>query len=295
MVGARPILRTEDRVVRDTPAALARRMAQEMTPPRRPLDKLLARFSSYRAARTSLARHRGNRRFSAVLLIQGTSLPESSAQAVERTESGVTTVVRKLTGDAPYPVNVTFNEQFAGNNYVPPRARETTASIDRGPVRVATLVDPKPPVIRSALAQARTKLVGLQSAAFPYLGNNPRTDQPFLNVSENGRRGHRGPNGRVYWQDETYNDNRVLVHIPKGFDVRKPGVIVVFFHGNGATLERDVRDRQLVPQRIPILAPMPCCSRPNSPSMRSIPARENSGSRAASSASSTNRRHSSRA
>ena len=34
------------------------------------------------------------------------------------------------------------------------------------------------------------------------------------------------------------------------FDVRKPGVIVVFFHGNGATLERDVRDRQLVPQQI---------------------------------------------
>ena len=32
--------------------------------------------------------------------------------------------------------------------------------------------------------------------------------------------------------------------------MRKPGVIVVFFHGNGATLERDVRDRQLVPQQI---------------------------------------------
>ena len=28
------------------------------------------------------------------------------------------------------------------------------------------------------------------------------------------------------------------------------GVIVVFFHGNGATLERDVRDRQMVPQQI---------------------------------------------
>ena len=40
------------------------------------------------------------------------------------------------------------------------------------------------------------------------------------------------------------------MHIPENFDVRKPGVIVVFFHGNGATLERDVRDRQLVPQQI---------------------------------------------
>src|SRR4029078_10510586 len=37
---------------------------------------------------------------------------------------------------------------------------------------------------------------------------------------------------------------------PESFDSGKPGVIVVFFHGNGATLERDVRDRQLVPQQI---------------------------------------------
>ena len=42
----------------------------------------------------------------------------------------------------------------------------------------------------------------------------------------------------------------MLVHVPENFDVRRPGVIVVFFHGNGATLERDVRDRQLVPQQI---------------------------------------------
>ena len=42
----------------------------------------------------------------------------------------------------------------------------------------------------------------------------------------------------------------MLVHIPENFDAQKPGVIVVFFHGNGATLERDVRDRQLVPQQI---------------------------------------------
>ena len=40
------------------------------------------------------------------------------------------------------------------------------------------------------------------------------------------------------------------MHVPENFDVRKPGVIVVFFHGNGATLERDVRDRQRVPQQI---------------------------------------------
>jgi hypothetical protein len=96
----------------------------------------------------------------------------------------------------------------------------------------------------------QTALIGLKSSAFPYFGNNPRSDAPFLNVSNGDRRGHRGYSGRVFWQDETFNDNRVLMHVPEHFDVNKPGVIVVFFHGHGATLERDVRDRQRVPQQI---------------------------------------------
>ncbi|HLZ02668.1 MAG TPA: alpha/beta hydrolase [Bradyrhizobium sp.] len=95
-----------------------------------------------------------------------------------------------------------------------------------------------------------TTLVSMKSSAFPYYGNNPASDTPFLNISSGGRKGHRSYSGHVYWQDQTYNDSRVLVHIPENFDVQKPGVIVVFFHGNGATLERDVRDRQLVPQQI---------------------------------------------
>jgi hypothetical protein len=114
--------------------------------------------------------------------------------------------------------------------------------------RVASLA-PTAPYQRPA-GEDQTTLVSLKSSAFPYLGNNPHTEEPFLNVSKGGRRGHRSYGGRVYWQDETYNDNRVLMHVPENFDVRKPGVIVVFFHGNGATLERDVRDRQLVPQQI---------------------------------------------
>src|ERR1700747_120045 len=48
----------------------------------------------------------------------------------------------------------------------------------------------------------------------------------------------------------SYHDNRVLLHIPKGFDARRPGVMVLFFHGHRATLERDVRDRQQVPAQI---------------------------------------------
>ena len=116
------------------------------------------------------------------------------------------------------------------------------------PYRVASL---EPTVsYQRQLHRDQTTLVSLKSSAFPYFGNNPRTDQPFLNVSSGERRGHRSYSGRVLWQDETFNDSRVLMHVPENFDVRKPGVIVVFFHGNGATLERDVRDRQLVPQQI---------------------------------------------
>jgi hypothetical protein len=127
----------------------------------------------------------------------------------------------------------------------PPRR---TARADQAPYRVASL-EPQVPYQRPA-REDQTTLVSLKSSAFPYLGNNPHTDQPFLNVSNGERRGHRSYSGRVYWQDETFNDSRVLMHVPENFDIRKPGVIVVFFHGNGATLERDVHNRQLVPQQI---------------------------------------------
>ena len=116
------------------------------------------------------------------------------------------------------------------------------------PVRVASLT-PTLTLPRTEREELTT-LVSMKSSAFPYFGTNPRSEEPFLNITKGERKGHKSYNGRVYWQDETYNDSRVLVHVPETFDVKKPGVIVVFFHGNGATLERDVRDRQLVPQQI---------------------------------------------
>ncbi len=141
----------------------------------------------------------------------------------------------------------TANESFVQRQSAD-APRKRTAQAEPAPFRVASLA-PTIPYERPARGD-QTTLVSLKSSAFPYLGNNPRTDEPFLNISKGERRGHRSYGGRVYWQDETYNDNRVLMHVPENFDARKPGVIVVFFHGNGATLERDVRDRQLVPQQI---------------------------------------------
>ncbi|MGY0573213.1 alpha/beta hydrolase [Bradyrhizobium sp. RDM12] len=119
---------------------------------------------------------------------------------------------------------------------------------EQAPYKVASLA-PQVPYQRPA-REDLTALVSMKSSAFPYFGNNPASDAPFLNITKGDRRGHRSYSGRVFWQDETYNDSRVLMHVPEHFDMRKPGVIVVFFHGNGATLERDVRDRQLVPQQI---------------------------------------------
>ena len=95
-----------------------------------------------------------------------------------------------------------------------------------------------------------TKLVALESSPFPYRGSEPRTSTPFLNFKDGVRKGRMTRSGRVYWEDKTYSDPRVLLHIPRGFDARKPGVIVLFFHGHGATLARDVVPRQRLPEQI---------------------------------------------
>ncbi|MHA1164000.1 MAG: alpha/beta hydrolase, partial [Alphaproteobacteria bacterium] len=81
-------------------------------------------------------------------------------------------------------------------------------------------------------------------------GPVPRSSKPFLNFKDRGRKGRKTRSGRVYWADKTYSDRRVLLHIPRGFDTGKPGVIVLFFHGHGATLARDVVPRQRLPAQI---------------------------------------------
>src|SRR6266567_2840892 len=98
------------------------------------------------------------------------------------------------------------NESFV-QRQAPDSSRKRAAQVEPAPYRVASLA-PTVPYQRPA-REDQTALIGLKSSAFPYLGNNPRTDEPFLNVSKGDRRGHRSYGGRVYWQDETYNGNRV--------------------------------------------------------------------------------------
>ena len=82
--------------------------------------------------------------------------------------------------------------------------------------------------------EAKTKLVEFENAPFPFDSGGGET---------RGRR-------TASLDNERYNDPRVLLHIPQGFDIRKPGVIVIFFHGHRANLSRDVLARQRVAEQI---------------------------------------------
>ena len=106
---------------------------------------------------------------------------------------------------------------------------------------------------RSAPAgKTLSRLVPFDTAPFPYRGAIPKADQPFLDVNFEGRRGHRTGRGQVLWEDETFNDRRVLLAIPAGFDIRRPSLMIVFYHGHGATLGDDVFQRQQVPAQLAI-------------------------------------------
>jgi len=110
---------------------------------------------------------------------------------------------------------------------------------------------PAPKRELAPLSAAKTALVPFETSPFPYRGEVPEKNRPFLDVVDGERLGHySGRGGGTYWEDETYSDRRVLLHIPKGFDPRRPALMVVFFHGNEATLARDVRGRQAVPRQV---------------------------------------------
>ncbi|GAB2178336.1 hypothetical protein [Dongia sp. agr-C8] len=114
------------------------------------------------------------------------------------------------------------------------------------------MADSVDPALQSLGGKAA--LVPFESAPFPYRGMVPgdetHDDAPFLDARQGSRRGHTAPRGGVYWEDETYSDARSLLYIPKGFDRRRKGAIVVFLHGNQATLARDVVARQQVPRQL---------------------------------------------
>jgi hypothetical protein len=149
---------------------------------------------------------------------------------------------------APAPVKQAVREA------VKPVAKEAKLSV-KPAVRLASLegAEPAIPPIPSRIPSnvgALTRLVDFETAPFPYHGVVPGSGRPFLNAGDENHRGHVTFRGQVLWESKTFSDDRVLLHIPPGFDPNRPAVIVVFFHGHGANLANDVRDRQQVPAQI---------------------------------------------
>jgi hypothetical protein len=106
------------------------------------------------------------------------------------------------------------------------------------------------PASAAQTSSARTELVAFDTSPFPYSGQPPGQDKPFFDVEKDGRRGHSSPRGGIYWEDTTYSDRRALLHIPRGFNPALPAVMLVYFHGNMASLEGVVHRAQQVPRQV---------------------------------------------
>ena len=91
------------------------------------------------------------------------------------------------------------------------------------------------------------RLVDLGVSAYPLQGNLPipDTNEQFFQTDEGGRF-HVAPRGGKLYENKTYDDPRSLLVLPPNLGSSKPRALVVFFHGNLATLERDVVGRQRV-------------------------------------------------
>jgi hypothetical protein len=134
-----------------------------------------------------------------------------------------------------------------------PRLRMVATLIIAGLLPQSTTSAVSAPAAKRELAPvsaSKTALVPFEVSPFPYRGDMPDKKVPFIDVVDGERLGHNSARGGTYWEDQTYSDRRVLLHIPKGFDPRRPALMIVFLHGNEATLSRDVRNRQAVPRQV---------------------------------------------
>ena len=109
---------------------------------------------------------------------------------------------------------------------------------------------PPPPARPQPLKEAKSQLVAFNASPFPYRGAIPSTNKPFLDAKDGKRRGHTTSKGDVCWEDATYSDRRSLLFLPAGYNPQLPSLIVLYLHGQGATLERDVEGRQALPRQV---------------------------------------------
>jgi len=133
----------------------------------------------------------------------------------------------------------------------PIAAKQPTKQLAKPPARPkAAPAAASRPAAKPVVSQAKTELVAFNASPFPYRGYLPDSRKPFLDARNGKRRGHTSLRGTVYWEDQTYSDRRSLLYLPEGFDTKKPALIVLYLHGQGATLERDVMARQGVPRQL---------------------------------------------
>lgn len=127
-----------------------------------------------------------------------------------------------------------------------PLAASTTATAKAPATSTATVTG----LGKLPLPATRLVIRPFETSPFPYRGDIPGKDKPFMDVADGDRLGHTAPAGTIRWERETYADRRVLIALPKGFDPRKPSVMVVYFHGNRSLLERDVVERQRIVDQV---------------------------------------------
>jgi len=137
------------------------------------------------------------------------------------------------------------------------RAKTTTSKKQAKPAarKAAPAAKPapapaKPVVGLPPVKEAKTQLIAFNASAFPYRGVIPGANKPFLDVRNGKRLGHTTQRGDVCWEDQTYSDRRSLLYLPAGYNPALPAMIVLYLHGQGATLERDVMGRQGIPRQV---------------------------------------------
>lgn len=96
-----------------------------------------------------------------------------------------------------------------------------------------------------------TRVIRLASAPFPYDADPRRREPPFFTARDpKTGEGMRTIAERRFRAGRHYADNRVLIHLPPGFDPAQPMRFLVFFHGHLATLARDVVGRYAIPRQV---------------------------------------------
>ena len=102
-------------------------------------------------------------------------------------------------------------------------------------------------------AEERARIAPIGLSAFPLEGDAASFTLPdgthFFETDAAGHHFHMAPRGGKL-PEATYRDANSLLFVPKDFQPSERAALVLFLHGNLATLSRDVARRQRVPEQV---------------------------------------------